>query len=69
MIRAMPDSTDTRLLTVPQVAERLAVSVRKTYRLISTGQLKRLRVGVRGTRVVAGDLDDYIAKLRDTTTR
>ena len=53
-----------RLLTIPQVAERLGVSTRKTWRLIAEGQIRAVRVGVRGTRVLDGDIDTFIAGLR-----
>ena len=52
-----------RLLTIPQVAERLGVSTRKTWRLIAEGQLRTVRVGARGTRVLDGDIDNFIAGL------
>jgi excisionase family DNA binding protein len=52
-----------RLLTVPQVAERLGVSTRKTWRLIAQGQLRAVRVGARGTRVLDGEVDTFIAGL------
>lgn len=51
------------LLTIPQVAQRLGVSVRKVYRLISKGTVQAVRIGERGTRVLESDLDSLIAGL------
>jgi excisionase family DNA binding protein len=56
-----------RLLTIPQVAERLGVSTRKTWRLIAEGQLRTVRVGARGTRVLDGEVDTFIAGLPGQT--
>jgi excisionase family DNA binding protein len=53
----------TRLLTVPQVAERLGISVRKTWRLISKGDLSTVKIGERGTRIIESAVDAYIGKL------
>lgn len=52
-----------RLLTVPQVAERMMVGVRKVWRLISRRELPIVKVGARGTRVRERDLDSYILSL------
>ena len=52
-----------RLLTVPQVAQRLGVSTRKTWRLIAEGQLRAVRIGARGTRISDGEVDTFIAGL------
>jgi excisionase family DNA binding protein len=52
-----------RLLTVPQVAELLGVSTRKTWRLIAEGRIRTVRVGARGTRILDGELNTFIAGL------
>jgi len=52
-----------KLLTIPEVADRLGVSHRKLWRLIATGELKSLRVGARGTRISEAALANFIAKL------
>lgn len=52
-----------QLLTVPQVAELLGVSTRKTWRLIAEGRIKTVRVGARGTRILNEELDTFIAGL------
>lgn len=57
--------TGKRLLTIPQVAERLSVSTRKTWRLIAQGQLKTVRVGARSTRIPDDEVDAFIEKLPD----
>jgi excisionase family DNA binding protein len=57
------------LLTVPQVAERLAISTRKVWRLISQGAIVARKVGQRGTRVPASTIDKYIAGLSDPASR
>ena len=53
-----------QLLRVPQVAERLTTSARQVWRLLATGALPAVRVGARGTRIKASDLDKYVASLR-----
>jgi len=52
-----------KLLRVPEVCERLGVSRRKVWRLIATGTLRSVRVGVRGTRIPEHALADFIASL------
>jgi len=59
------DSQDTgRLLTVPQVAERLQVSPRKVWGLVALGKLPVVRID-RCTRVSIEDLVRYIAGRRE----
>jgi excisionase family DNA binding protein len=50
-------------VTIPEVAARLGVSVRKTWRLVAEGKLKTVRVGARGTRVIESDVDRFIEQL------
>lgn len=52
-----------RALTVPDVAERMGVSTRKVWTLISMGELKTFKVGARGTRILSSALDEYLNKL------
>jgi excisionase family DNA binding protein len=52
-----------KLLTVPESALALGVSRRTTWRLIATGALRAVRVGVRSTRVRTTDLERYLADL------
>lgn len=61
----MSDSltSGTALLTVKQVAARLGISTRKTWRLISQKVLPVVKVGARGTRVADTALNAYIAGL------
>jgi excisionase family DNA binding protein len=51
-----------RLLTVPEVSERLAISERKVWGLLAEKRLRRIRVG-RATRIRASDLENLIAEL------
>lgn len=53
----------TRLLKVPEVCERLALSRSEVYELMSSGALPSLKLG-RARRVVDADLEDYINQLR-----
>lgn len=48
-------------MSVPKVAERLAVSPKTVYRLISNGDLGCIRVG-RAVRVTESQLNDYVAR-------
>ena len=54
-----------RLLTIPVVAERLGISTRKTWQLISQGQLSAVHIGLRSTRIAEADLEAFIEKLRE----
>lgn len=62
-------SVGTTLLTVPQVAARLGISTRKTWRLISQGLIPVVRVGARGTRVPDWAVEAYIAGLSGSPRR
>ena len=52
---------DDNLLTPPEVAEKLRLSVRGVYDLIRSGELKGHKFGHRTVRVKQGDLNSYIA--------
>jgi len=52
-----------RLLTVQQVADRLAISEREVYRMISTGELASFKLG-RKRRVELAELARFIAEQR-----
>jgi excisionase family DNA binding protein len=69
MIRPVLNPSSQRLITVREVAGRLGVSVRKTWRLIAEGQLKTVRVGARGTRILDSDVDFFIERLRSGVCR
>jgi excisionase family DNA binding protein len=57
-----------RLISIPFAArEKLGISPRKLWTLISEGKLKTLKVGRRSTRLLESDVDDYIEKLTDDT--
>lgn len=51
------------LITVEEVAERLAVPHRKIYSLMEVGALPYVRIG-RSRRILVADLEDFIAGLR-----
>jgi excisionase family DNA binding protein len=55
------DTTQTRFLTVGEVAAILRVSNMTVYRLINAGQLPAARIG-RSFRVRQEDLDRYVAE-------
>ena len=59
-----PDTAqDALLLTPPQAAKRLAVSVRTLYSLFAAGKVKPLKIG-RSTRISSADLARYVDTLR-----
>ena len=49
-----------RLLTIPEVAERLRVSTRTVLRLIASGQLRVLKIG-RRTLIMEREVDAFLA--------
>ncbi len=49
-----------RLLTALEVAGRLAVSRTAVYALVTTKQLRALRLGRRSIRFQTGDVEDYL---------
>ena len=53
-----------QLLTVPEAAQRLGISTRKTWQLISEGQLHAVHLGLRSTRIEQEELDAFVARLR-----
>lgn len=53
------------LLKIPEVMERLAVGQTKVYELMSTGDLRSVKLG-RSRRVPSDDLDRFIAELDDS---
>jgi predicted DNA-binding transcriptional regulator AlpA len=66
MTTALPAGDDARrLLKMRQVAARLGVSERKCWRLLQVDPdfPRPVKVGKRGTRFFAPDVDDYVNKL------
>ena len=57
-----PTKPRTRLMTVQQAADELAVSRWSIYRLIWDGRVQSVQVG-RCRRIVRQSLDDYLAEL------
>jgi excisionase family DNA binding protein len=60
-------SVERRALRVGEVATALGISTRKTWRLISAKELATVRIGERGTRILASALEDYISRLQGQT--
>ena len=56
---------ETVLLKIPEVLERLAISQTKLYELMSSGELRSVKVG-RSRRVPSAELDRFIADLDDS---
>jgi len=56
-----------RLMTIPDVAERTALSVRTIRTLIALGKLPVIRVSTRAVRVAESDLCAFIAARRTST--
>ena len=55
----------TQLLTVPEAAQRLGISPRKAWQLISEGQIHTVRIGHRSTRVLESELETFITRLQE----
>ena len=53
---------ETVLLKIPDVMERLSVGQTKVYELMSSGELRSVKVG-RSRRVASTELDRFIAEL------
>lgn len=56
---------ETLLLKIPEVMERLAVGQTKVYELMSSGELRSVKVG-RARRVPSDDLERFMAELDDS---
>lgn len=56
-------ATPNRLLTVPEVAQRLVLSSKQVRRLIAGRDLPHIRIGTR-VRITQEDLENYIARMR-----
>lgn len=56
---------ETVLLKIPDVMERLSVGQTKVYELMSSGQLRSVKVG-RARRVPSHELERFMADLDDT---
>jgi excisionase family DNA binding protein len=56
---------DTLLLKVPEVMARLAVGQTKVYELMSSGELRSVKVG-RSRRVPSDELERFMAELDDS---
>jgi excisionase family DNA binding protein len=56
---------ETVLLKIPDVMERLSVGQTKVYEMMSSGELRSVRVG-RARRVPSEELERFMAELDDT---
>ena len=56
---------ETVLLKIPEVMERLAVGQTKVYELMSSGELRSVKVG-RSRRVPSDELERFMAELDDS---
>ena len=56
---------ETVLLKIPDVMARLAVGQSKVYELMSSGELRSVKVG-RARRVPSDDLERFMAELDDS---
>ena len=56
---------ETVLLKIPEVMVRLAVGQTKVYELMSSGELRSVKVG-RSRRVPSDDLERFMAELDDS---
>ncbi|MPZ94089.1 MAG: helix-turn-helix domain-containing protein [Propionibacteriales bacterium] len=56
---------ETLLLKIPEVMARLAVGQTKVYELLSSGELRSVKVG-RSRRVPSNELDRFMAELDDS---
>ena len=55
------------LLTIPEVARLLRISVRQAYRLAELGEFPSVRVGQASVRVDADELAAYIERRRESS--
>ncbi len=56
-----PDISESKFLTIAEVAATMRVSKMTVYRLVHNGELPALRVG-RSFRVTEKDVDEYLRK-------
>lgn len=56
---------ETLLLKIPEVMARLAVGQTKVYELMSSGELRSVKVG-RSRRVPSDELERFVAELDDS---
>ncbi len=63
-----PEGQQAAYLTVREVAELLAVSIKTVYQLVKAGKLGAVRVG-RVVRIPRAGLDDYLAGRRTRPPR
>ena len=67
--RAEAQTTGDRLLTIPEVADLLAVPTARVYEMIRRGDLPAAKVGKKNVRVPSTDLREWLAKNRLDTVK
>jgi len=50
-----------RLLRIPEAAAELSIGRSRLYELIAAGELRAVKIGSRGVRVPAAELDRFVA--------
>jgi excisionase family DNA binding protein len=55
----------TQLLTVPEAAQRLGISPRKAWQLISEGQIHAVHIGLRSTRIPESEIEQFVKRLQE----
>ena len=58
-----------RLLRIPEAADRLTISVRGVWAMIASGQLSAIRLGRRVTRVDAAEVEAVIVAATERAGR
>ena len=61
MASSSGDNSDSKFLTVAEVAAMMRVSKMTVYRLVHSGEMPAVRVG-RSFRVLEKDVDEYLRK-------
>lgn len=61
---AKPASPGQLLVTIPTAAEMLSVGRDEVYRLLGTGDLRRVTIGKRGARIVVESITAYVERLQ-----
>lgn len=51
-----------RLLKIPEAAAELAIGRSQLYELISAGEIRAVKIGSRGVRIPAAELDRFVAE-------
>lgn len=63
------NSGGSKLLTIPEVAERLRISIRAVYERVAAGHIRTLKLGRRTTRIEEAEVERYLAEARRIRSR